>query len=52
MKNKANKAVSKVIREKAEEALTELQSCSNVMFWLVQALKTDSEEIEGGGCMR
>ena len=27
MKNKANKTVSKAMREKVEEALTELQNC-------------------------
>ena len=30
MKNKAKKAVSKAMREKAEEAVTELKSCPNV----------------------
>ena len=29
MKNKANKAVSKAMRENAEEVLTELQNCQN-----------------------
>ena len=29
MKNKAKKAVSKAMREKAEEALTELKNCPN-----------------------
>ena len=32
MKNKENKAVSKAMREKVEEALTELQNCPNGMF--------------------
>ena len=35
MKNKAKKAVSKAMREKAEEALTELQNCQNWMSRLV-----------------
>ena len=52
MKNKANKAVSKAMREMAEEALTELQNCPYGMFRLVIGLKTDSKEIEGGRCMR
>ena len=32
------------MREKAEEALTELQYCPNEMFRLVKGLKTDSKE--------
>ena len=52
IKNKANEAVSKAMREKAEEALTELQNCPNLMFWLVKGLKTDSNEVDGGRCMR
>ena len=32
MKNKANKAVSKAMREKAEEVHNELQNCPNGMF--------------------
>ena len=36
------------MREKAEEALTELQDCPNGMFRLVKGLKTDSKEVEGG----
>ena len=42
MKNKANKAVSKAMREKADEALTDFQNCPNGMFRLVRGLKTDS----------
>ena len=52
MKNKENKAVSKVMREKVEEVLTEIQNCPNWMFGLVKGLKTDSKEVEGGRCMR
>ena len=52
MKNKANKAVSKAMREKAEEALTELTNCPNVMIRLVKVPKTDSKEVEGGRCVR
>ena len=40
MKNKAKKAVSKAMRENAEEVLTELQNCHNWMFRLVKGLKT------------
>ena len=40
------------MREKAKEALTELQSCQNLMLRLVKGLKTDSKEFEGGRCMR
>ena len=32
MKNKANKATSKAMREMAEEVLTDLQNCPNGMF--------------------
>ena len=35
------------MREKAEEVLTELTNCSNVMFWLLIGLKADSKEVEG-----
>ena len=52
MKNKANKVVSKAMREKADEALTELQNCPYGMFRPVKGLKTDSKEVEGGRCMR
>ena len=52
MKNKARKAVSETMGEKAEEVLTELQNCQNEMLRLVEGLKTDSKEVEGGTCMR
>ena len=52
MKNKAKKAVSKAISEKAREELTELQNCPNGMFGFVRGLKIDSKEVEGGRCMR
>ena len=52
MNNKANKAVSKAMRQKAEEALTELNNCPNGMLRLEKRLKTDSKEVEGGRCMR
>ena len=52
MQNKAKKIVSKVMREKVEEALTELINCQNGMFRLVKLLKTDSKDVEGGRCMR
>ena len=46
MKNKANKAVSKAMREKAEEVHTELQNCPNGMLRLAKVLKTGSN-VEG-----
>ena len=52
MKNKAKKAVSKAMREEAEETHTELQYCQNGMLRLVKGLKTDSKEVEGGRCIR
>ena len=52
MQNIANKAVSKAMREKAEEAIAELQNCPNGIFRLVKGLKTDSKEVEGGRCVR
>ena len=52
MKNKGNKAVSKAMKEKAEEALTESQNCPYVMFRLVKGLKNDSKEAECGRRMR
>ena len=36
IRNKANKAVSKAMREKAAEALTELRSFPNWMFRVVR----------------
>ena len=51
MRKKKNKVVSKATREKAEEALTELQNCPNGMFRLVNGLKTDSKEVDSGRCM-
>ena len=47
MKNKADKAVTKAMREKAEEALTCLQNSPNWIFRQVKGLKTDSKEVEG-----
>ena len=52
IKARGKKSVSKAMREKAEEALTELQNCSYGMLGLVKELKTDSKEVEGGRCMR
>ena len=52
MKNKAKKAVSKPMREKVENELTELQSCPYGMLSLVKGLKIDSKEVEGERCMR
>ena len=52
LKNKVNKSVSKAMREKAEEAVTQLQNFPYGMFSLVKGLKTDSNEVEGGRCMR
>ena len=40
------------MREKAEEALTGLQDCPNGMFRLVKGLRTYSNDVEGGRCMR
>ena len=49
MKNKARKAVSRAVREEAEEALTELQNCPNGMFRLVKGLRTDIFYSMAGG---
>ena len=51
-KSMKNKAVLKAMREKAEEAFTELQNCPNWMLRLVKGLKTDSKEVKGGRCIR
>ena len=51
MKNKAKKAVSKAMRENAEETVTEL-NCPNGVFRSVKGFKTDNKEVEGGRCMR
>ena len=48
MKNKAMKAVSKAIRVKAEEALSELRNGPNGFFILAKPFKTDSKEVERG----
>ena len=47
-----NKAVSEGMREKAEEALTELQNCPNGIIRLIKGLKSDSKEVEGRRCLR
>ena len=53
MTNEAEKAFSKAMIEKAEEALTVLQKCPYRMVRLViKGLKTDSKELEGGRLMR
>ena len=52
MKNKASKAVSKAMREMAEEAITELHHCQYGMFRQVKGLKTDSKQVQGGRCVR
>ena len=52
MKNKVKKAVSRAMREKAEEALTGLNNYPNVMSRLVIGPKIDSKKVEGGWCMR
>ena len=52
IKNKANKAVTKATREKAEEVHTESQNCPNGMSKLAKGLNTDAKEDEGGKCMR
>ena len=44
MKNKANKAVSKAMRQKAEVTLTGLQNSPNGKYRLVRGLKTDSKK--------
>ena len=36
------------MREKIEEALTELKYCPNGMLRLVKGLKTDTKEVEWG----
>ena len=51
-KSMKNKAVSKAMRQKSKEALTELQNCPNWMFRLVKGLKTDSKKVADGRCMR
>ena len=43
-----NKAVSKAMREKAEEAFAASKNCSNEMFMLEKGLKPGSKEVEGG----
>ena len=51
-KNKAKKAVSKAMREKVEEAFTELQNCPYGMLRIMKGQKTESKEVEGGRCER
>ena len=50
MKNKAKKAISKVVRKNADEAPTMLNYCPNGMLGLVKGLKYGKEvEGESGG---
>ena len=44
--NKVSKAVSRALREKAEEAPTELNDCPNGMFRLVKRLKIDRKKLK------
>ena len=46
IENKTKKAVSKAMREKAENALTYLKNCSNRMFRLVKGLQVDSRDVK------
>ena len=50
-KIKQGKQFQKAMREKVEEALTVLKNGPNGMFRLVEGLRTDSKEVEGGRCM-
>ena len=52
MMNKAKKAVSEEMREKADDEIPDLQNCPNRMFWQVKGLMTDSKEVVGGRCMK
>ena len=51
MKCKAKKAVTKAMREMAEEALTVFKNCPNGMLKLGKGSKTDSNEVEGARSM-
>ena len=44
--NKAKKVISKAMREKCEEVLTELTNCLNGMFILAKEIKIDSKEVK------
>ena len=46
----AKKAVSKAMKEKAEDAFTELIDCQYGMSRLVKGLKTYSKEVDKGRC--
>ena len=46
-----NKAVSKAMIEKFEEALTDMKNCPNGLFRLVKGQKIDCKEGEGGRCI-
>ena len=52
VKNKTKKAASTAIEEKAEEKIIKIKSCPNGMLRQEKRLKTDSEEVDGGKCMR
>ena len=45
-------AESKVMKDKAEQVLIELQNCQNWMHGLEKGLRTYSNEVECGRCMR
>ena len=51
MKNKAKKAVSNEVREKAYELIIELMNYPNGMFRLVKGLMIYSKEVYGERCM-
>ena len=52
MRNRAKRAVAKVMREEAVQELKELDKSPNEVFKLVKAMKRDGKDAEGGRCMR
>ncbi|XP_068739418.1 uncharacterized protein [Montipora capricornis] len=52
MKNRAKKVVAKAMKEAAERELRELSEHPNKVFKLVNSMKKDGKDVEGGRCMR
>ena len=50
MRNRAKRAVAKVMREEAVQELKELDKSPNEVFKLVKAMKRDGKDVEGGKC--
>ena len=52
IKNRTKKMVANSMRKEAEKELTKLNKKTNNIFTLVEFIKKDGKDVEGGRCMR